>query len=138
LSLHQRSFAHHVRLCPRCRNGILCASGLRRHRLVSISDFRCPVPSVHASNRLISASVGTVAYYGFQCRPDLCKCFLLCCFLMGLAGNVVPFMSWFNEYRYRVSCIARPDDLVLNGAHRDGGFYSSCVLPSWVWHLSRP
>jgi adiponectin receptor len=51
---------------------------------------------------LISASVGTVVYYGFQCYPELRKLFLLGCLLTGLLGNIFPFMKWFNEPRYRV------------------------------------
>ncbi|KAF5387312.1 hypothetical protein D9757_005774 [Collybiopsis confluens] len=50
---------------------------------------------------LISASVGTVVHYGFQCFPRLGKIFLAGCFLTGLLGNICPFMSWFNEVRYR-------------------------------------
>ncbi|KAF8557630.1 HlyIII-domain-containing protein [Imleria badia] len=50
---------------------------------------------------LISASVGTVVYYGFQCHPDLGTFFLTCCFLTGLAGNVFPFLKWFNDPAYR-------------------------------------
>ncbi|KAI5834883.1 HlyIII-domain-containing protein [Schizophyllum commune Tattone D] len=52
---------------------------------------------------LISASVGTVVYYGFQ-DPQyhyLRNGFLTLCFCTGLAGNVLPFMNWFNEYKYR-------------------------------------
>ncbi|KAL0956629.1 hypothetical protein HGRIS_002764 [Hohenbuehelia grisea] len=51
---------------------------------------------------LISASVGTVVHYGFRdCHPFLRDVFLACCFLTGLAGNVFPFMDWFNRYEYR-------------------------------------
>ncbi|KAF8893466.1 hemolysin-III related-domain-containing protein [Infundibulicybe gibba] len=50
---------------------------------------------------LISASVGTVVYYGFQCHPGLGNAFLGLCFLMGVAGNLFPFMEWFNQYEYR-------------------------------------
>ncbi|TRM59324.1 hemolysin-III related-domain-containing protein [Schizophyllum amplum] len=52
---------------------------------------------------LISASVGTVVYYGFQ-DPQyfgIRNSFLSLCFLTGLAGNIFPFMQWFNEYKYR-------------------------------------
>lgn len=52
--------------------------------------------------RLISASVGTVVYYGFQCYPSLGQPFLGLCFLTGLAGNIFPFMDWFNKTKYRV------------------------------------
>jgi adiponectin receptor len=54
------------------------------------------------THTLISASVGTVVHYGFQCHPELGKLFLVCCFLTGLAGNIFPFMVWFNQYEYRV------------------------------------
>ncbi|KAF9237567.1 hemolysin-III related-domain-containing protein [Melanogaster broomeanus] len=50
---------------------------------------------------LISASVGTVVYYGFQCHPNLGKFFLVCCFLTGVTGNTFPFMKWFNNPVYR-------------------------------------
>jgi adiponectin receptor len=50
---------------------------------------------------LISASVGTVVHYGFQCHPGLGKIFLVGCLLTGLLGNICPFMKWFNEVRYR-------------------------------------
>ena len=55
------------------------------------------------SHRLISASVGTVVYYGFQ-DPQyhyLRNGFLTLCFCTGLAGNVFPFMKWFDTYKYR-------------------------------------
>ncbi|KIJ18592.1 hypothetical protein PAXINDRAFT_167180 [Paxillus involutus ATCC 200175] len=55
---------------------------------------------------LISASVGTVVYYGFQCHPDLGKFFLVCCFLTGIAGNAFPFFKWFNDPVYRYWRIA--------------------------------
>ncbi|KAL0571262.1 inc metabolism membrane protein, partial [Marasmius crinis-equi] len=51
---------------------------------------------------LISASVGTVVHYGFRdCHPNLHAGFLSLCFATGLAGNIFPFMKWFNEYKYR-------------------------------------
>ncbi|KIK61750.1 hypothetical protein GYMLUDRAFT_42791 [Collybiopsis luxurians FD-317 M1] len=50
---------------------------------------------------LISASVGTVVHYGFQCYPKLGKMFLVGCLLTGLLGSSCPFMQWFNEVRYR-------------------------------------
>lgn len=58
--------------------------------------------------RLISASVGTVVYYGFQCHPNLGNFFLACCFLTGVAGNVFPFLRWFNDPAYKVRCLSRP------------------------------
>ncbi|RDB16123.1 hypothetical protein Hypma_003370 [Hypsizygus marmoreus] len=53
---------------------------------------------------LISTSVGTVtySYYGFQCPRTLGQVFLRVCFLTGLcAGNIFPFMDWFNKHEYR-------------------------------------
>jgi len=53
-------------------------------------------------SRLISASVGTVVHYGFQCHPRIGHAFLGLCFVTGLAGNIFPFMAWFNQHEYRV------------------------------------
>ncbi|KAH7888863.1 hemolysin-III related-domain-containing protein [Phlebopus sp. FC_14] len=50
---------------------------------------------------LISASVGTVVYYGFQCHPNVGKLFLWGCLLTGAAGNVLPFFKWFNDRAYK-------------------------------------
>jgi len=51
---------------------------------------------------LISASVGTVVYYGFQCYPHIGQTFLVFCLLMGIAGHIFSFMDWFNTYEYRM------------------------------------
>ena len=66
--------------------------------------------SLAQSDRLISASVGTVVYYGFQCHPNLGNFFLVCCFLIGLAGNVFPFLKWFNDGAYKVRSLATYTD----------------------------
>ncbi|KAI1795732.1 HlyIII-domain-containing protein [Ganoderma leucocontextum] len=50
---------------------------------------------------LISASVGTVVYYGFQCRPTERDAFLLLCFAVGVSGSIVPFTNWFNQREYK-------------------------------------
>ncbi|KAI6169330.1 hemolysin-III related-domain-containing protein [Pisolithus thermaeus] len=50
---------------------------------------------------LISASVGTVVHYGFQCHPNIGNVFLVCCLLTGVAGNAFPFFQWFNDPAYR-------------------------------------
>lgn len=55
---------------------------------------------------LISASVATVVYYGFQCHPALGYAFLLVCLVMGILGNILPFMKWFNQIEYRFWRIA--------------------------------
>lgn len=85
-------------------------------------------------HRLISASVGTVVHYGFQCHPRIEQFFLTCCFLTGLAGNVFPFMDWFNEVKYRVRFILYPLDrmftrrLVMESCFLPGnGVHSRCT-----------
>jgi adiponectin receptor len=53
---------------------------------------------------LISASVGTVVYYGFQAPGHEWAqgVYLSMCLMMGLTGSVFPFMSWFNMREYKV------------------------------------
>lgn len=50
---------------------------------------------------LISASVGTVVWYGFQGHEAARNNFLVVCLVMGFLGSVFPFMDWFNDIRYR-------------------------------------
>ncbi|KAI0823694.1 putative G-protein coupled receptor [Trametes gibbosa] len=50
---------------------------------------------------LISASVGTVVYYGFQCQEPTRNAFLLLCLAIGLSGSILPFTEWFNRREYR-------------------------------------
>ncbi|KAN0134044.1 HlyIII domain containing protein [Lactarius tabidus] len=45
---------------------------------------------------LISASVATVVYYGFQCNTNLRRIYLLICVINGLMGSIFPFWDWFN------------------------------------------
>ena len=84
-------------------------------------------------DRLISASVGSVVYYGFQCHPNLGNFFLTCCFLTGVAGNAFPFLKWFNDPAYRVRYISFP--------HTQGTDHqlacSGCLLPFSGFHSSR-
>ncbi|PPQ98768.1 hypothetical protein CVT24_003326 [Panaeolus cyanescens] len=47
------------------------------------------------------ASVGTIVHYGFRCHTDIGHMFLGLCFITGLAGNIFPFMDWFNQHKYR-------------------------------------
>lgn len=54
--------------------------------------------------RLISASIGSIVYYGYnKCHPDIGYFFLALSFATGLAGSIFPFMSWFNQVEHRVS-----------------------------------
>ncbi len=52
--------------------------------------------------RLISASVGTLVYYGFQCQTATRDAFLLLCLAIGIAGSILPFTAWFNMREYKV------------------------------------
>jgi hypothetical protein len=99
----QHHMAHDVRMCPSRQYGFLCTSGLHRDRMVIPSN--CLVYAVWLILfvlRLISASVGTIVYYGFQCHPPFGLPFLALCFLTGLAGNIFPLMDWFNKREYKV------------------------------------
>jgi len=51
---------------------------------------------------LISASVGTVVYYGFQCYPYMGQIYLVFSLLIGIACNILSFMDWFNAYEHRM------------------------------------
>ncbi|KAF5322612.1 hypothetical protein D9619_001316 [Psilocybe cf. subviscida] len=56
---------------------------------------------------LISASVGSIAHYGFNdCHPNFARAFLALCFVTGMAGNIFSFMAWFNKHEYRYYRIA--------------------------------
>ncbi|KAG5351385.1 hypothetical protein C0989_006716 [Termitomyces sp. Mn162] len=95
---------------------------------------------------LISASVGTVVYYGYTCHPGLGQVFLLFCFLTGLAGNVFPFMDWFNRPEYRnlrvlfflslaFSAIAPLAGLVVIHSWREMFTYIGPIVPSLASYL---
>ncbi|KAJ7146995.1 hemolysin-III related-domain-containing protein [Mycena epipterygia] len=51
---------------------------------------------------LISASIGTIVYYGYAAYPHLAYAFLALCLLMAVAGSVLPFMAWFDRYENRL------------------------------------
>jgi len=53
-------------------------------------------------DRLISGSVGTIVYYGFQCNTNMRSIFLLICLINGLVGTVIPFWDWFNRSENKV------------------------------------
>ena len=55
--------------------------------------------------RLISGSVGTVVYYGFQCNTAPRNIFLIICLLNGLAGTVIHFWDWFDRSQNKVCTI---------------------------------
>jgi len=68
----------------------------------SSSCLQYPIEHDGASNRLISASVQNVVFYGFKCKPTELRLYTALCMMTGLAGSVVPFMSWFDERRNKV------------------------------------
>ncbi|KAF9482240.1 HlyIII-domain-containing protein [Pholiota conissans] len=72
-------------------------SGCADHRSVEL----CARIDYVGIGWLISASVGTVVHYGFGCHPSVGHAFLGLCLATGLAGNIFPFMSWFNKHEYR-------------------------------------
>jgi adiponectin receptor len=56
---------------------------------------------------LISGSIGTVMYYGFQGHEYARNMCVALCLLMGVLGSVFPLMDWFNDLRYRVRPLFR-------------------------------
>jgi hypothetical protein len=53
-------------------------------------------------DRLISGSVGTIVYYGFQCNANARSVYLIGCLINGLAGTVIPFWDWFDRPENKV------------------------------------
>lgn len=64
------------------------------------------LPSISFSyivhDRLISGSVGSIIYYGFQCNTNARSIFLIGCFINGFAGTVLPFWDWFDRTENKV------------------------------------
>lgn len=90
---------------------LLClGSSATWHTMSGCADLRsmefCARVDYIGIGWLISASVATVAWYGFSgCEEHMiyAKVFLGVCTAMGIMGNVFPFMKWFNMHQYRVS-----------------------------------
>ncbi|PFH46188.1 hypothetical protein AMATHDRAFT_8127 [Amanita thiersii Skay4041] len=129
-------------LCLFCSALWHTMSGCAHHR----SMLLCARADYVGIGWLISASVGTVVYYGFQCYPTRGHVFLWFCFLTGLAGNVLPFMDWFNQRRYRhyriafflamaLSSIAPLAGLSLLHTPREVYSFISPVVPSLISYL---
>ncbi|KAL5528181.1 IZH3 [Sanghuangporus sanghuang] len=55
---------------------------------------------------LISASVGTVVYYGLSCHSQAALAYLSLCVITGITASIFPFMRWFNDPKFRVYRIA--------------------------------
>ncbi|THH04497.1 hypothetical protein EW145_g5482 [Phellinidium pouzarii] len=51
---------------------------------------------------LISASVGTLVYYGFSGHSQAAGLYLSLCLVTGIAGSIFPFMTWFNDRKHKV------------------------------------
>ncbi|PPQ90554.1 hypothetical protein CVT25_015868 [Psilocybe cyanescens] len=86
---------------------LLClASSAVWHTMSGCADHRsmefCARVDYVGIGWLISASIGTIVHYGFsQCHPNIGRAFLGVCFTTGVAGNIFPFMAWFNQHQYR-------------------------------------
>ena len=85
---------------------LLClSSSVLWHTMSGCAHFRgmtlCARIDYVGIGWLISASVGTVVHYGFQCHPDVGRFFLLCCLATGVAGNIFPFFQWFDDPAYK-------------------------------------
>lgn len=86
--------------------------------------FSLPERDSQSPPRLISASVGSMVHYGFGCHTNVGKSFLGLCLATGLAGNVFPFMAWFNKHEYRVR-------LILS-SHQTAIYVGRAVLSHWL------
>ncbi|KAH9484973.1 hypothetical protein JR316_0001877 [Psilocybe cubensis] len=86
---------------------LLClASSAIWHTMSGCADHRsmefCARVDYVGIGWLISASVGTIVHYGFSdCHPNVGRAFLGLCLTTGIAGNIFPFMNWFNQHKYR-------------------------------------
>lgn len=55
---------------------------------------------------LISASVATCVYYGFDCHPNWMMAYIGLTVLTAIAGSVAPFQAWFDERKYKMKRVA--------------------------------
>ncbi|KAJ7282836.1 hemolysin-III related-domain-containing protein [Mycena rebaudengoi] len=94
----ERLFAAFVMLCLAC--------SVLWHTMAGCAHFRamdfCARLDYVGIGWLISVSIATVVYYGYTCHPAAGYPFLALCLVCGVAGNVLPFMQWFNEYENRL------------------------------------
>lgn len=51
---------------------------------------------------LISASVATCVYYGFDCHPNWMIAYIGLTILTAIAGSIAPFQAWFDERKNKV------------------------------------
>ncbi|KIY66484.1 HlyIII-domain-containing protein [Cylindrobasidium torrendii FP15055 ss-10] len=93
----QRLFMIFALICLGCSSVYHTMAGCAHHASMEF----CSRVDYVGIGWLISASVGAVVYYGFGGHPTLRNAYLSLCFLTGLAGNIFPFMQWFNCYENR-------------------------------------
>ncbi|KAG8904481.1 hypothetical protein FRC01_008709, partial [Tulasnella sp. 417] len=55
---------------------------------------------------LISASVATCVYYGFDCHPNWMIAYIGLTVVTAIAGSVAPFQAWFDERKNKMKRIA--------------------------------
>lgn len=55
---------------------------------------------------LISASVATCVYYGFDCHPNWMIAYIGLTVVTAIAGSVAPFQAWFDERKYKMKRVA--------------------------------
>ncbi|RDX47877.1 HlyIII-domain-containing protein [Lentinus brumalis] len=95
---------------------------------------------------LISASVGTLVYYGFQCQTATRDAFLLLCLAIGIAGSILPFTAWFNMREYKNWRIAFFLTLAFSGiaplaelsrlhSFKEAVYFISPIAPSLVSYI---
>ncbi|KAG7446612.1 HlyIII-domain-containing protein [Guyanagaster necrorhizus] len=94
----EKFFMAFVLLCLFCSSVWHTMSGCAHHGSMQF----CAKVDYIGIGWLISASVASVVYYGFQCHPSINQIFLALCVTTGLAGNVFPFMEWFNRQENRI------------------------------------
>lgn len=94
----EKFFVAFVLLCFFCSSVWHTMSGCAHHGSMEF----CAKVDYIGIGWLISASVASVVYYGFQCHPSINQIFLALCATTGLAGNIFPFMEWFNRHENRI------------------------------------
>lgn len=94
----EKFFMAFVLLCFFCSSVWHTMSGCAHHGSMAF----CAKVDYIGIGWLISASVASVVYYGFQCHPSINQMFLALCVATGLAGNIFPFMAWFNRHENRI------------------------------------
>ena len=97
---------HTMAGCAHHKGMTLCAKvdyvGIAWYVYVQTTPSCLEISSHILRYRLISGSVGSIVYYGFQCNTNARSVFLICCLINGLAGTVIPFWDWFDRAENKV------------------------------------